>query len=341
MSSHDEIDFSTTTHTFTVTEEDKHLYKRLDQFLVEKLDDRSRSFIKNIFDKGFVNLDELSPIKEDKLELKRLPKVGTILKVEIPAPLPSTAKAENIPLEILFEDKHLVIVNKPAGMVTHPAPGNYSGTLVNAVLHHCKDLQGVGDEKRPGIVHRLDKGTSGIMVIAKTQKCHEGLVKLFSTHDIDRIYECLVMGNKVPVAGTLESTIGRSPQNRLKMATDVRGGKPSITHYKVLEYFENMCHMQMKLETGRTHQIRVHLSSLLRRPILCDHAYGNPKEHLQRLGQDFKDVINDYPYPFLHAKVLGFIHPITEEKLYFEVEAPPVFQNTLKLAQKISGIANG
>ena len=226
-------------------------------------------------------------------------------------------------------------------MVTHPAPGNYTGTLVNAILHHCKDLQGVGDEKRPGIVHRLDKGTSGIMVVAKTQKCHEGLVKLFSTHDIDRIYECLVMGNKMPVAGTLESTIGRHPQNRLKMATDVRGGKHSITHYKVLEYFENMCHMQMKLETGRTHQIRVHLSSLMKRPILCDQTYGNPKEHLQRLGGKFKSVIKDYPHPFLHAKVLGLVHPITEEKLYFEVEPPQIFQDTLNLAKEIAGTSNG
>ena len=125
------------------------------------------------------------------------------------------------------------------------------------------------------------------------------------------------------------------------MATDVRGGKHSITHYKALEYFENMTHMQMKLETGRTHQIRVHLSSLLKRPILCDSAYGNPKEHLQRLGSDFKAVIKDYPYPFLHAKVLGLVHPITQEKLYFEVEAPQVFRDTLKLAKEIAGTSNG
>ncbi len=321
--------------SFTLTQEDKSSYKRLDQYLVDKIEGKSRSAIKALFEKGMIYFSENSPF-QGKLELKRMPSSDAIVIVKIPAPLPSTAQAENIPLEIIFEDEHLVIVNKPAGMVTHPAPGNYTGTLVNAILHHCPDLKGVGDQKRPGIVHRLDKGTSGVMVVAKNQQCHEGLVKLFSTHDIDRIYNALVMGNRLNPEGKLESTLGRHPQNRLKMAVDVRNGKRAITHYKVLDFFENLVLMQLKLETGRTHQIRVHLSSLLKKPILCDPLYGNPKEHLNRLGGEFKSIIKDYPHPFLHARVLGFIHPITKEKLYFEVEPPQLFQEVVKLATKKS-----
>lgn len=309
-----------------VKDEDKNQFKRLDQFLAHHLKDHSRSFIKDLFLKGQIT-------SEAKLEIKRLPAVGTEIKIEIPPPRDPDAQAENIPLEIIYEDEHLVFVNKPAGMVTHPAPGNYTGTLVNAILHHCPDLQGVGDQRRPGIVHRLDKGTSGIMVVAKNQKCHDGLVKLFSTHDIDRVYEALVMGTRIEASGRLESTIGRHPQNRLKMAANVKVGKNAITYYKALEFYEKFSRMEMKLETGRTHQIRVHLSQLLHRPILCDPLYGNPKEHLNRLGGEFKSLIKDYEFPFLHAKILGLVHPITKEKLFFEVDPPPLFQQVIKLAR--------
>ncbi|EQC51826.1 pseudouridine synthase [Bacteriovorax sp. DB6_IX] len=216
-----------------VKDEDKNQFKRLDQFLAHHLKDHSRSFIKDLFLKGQIT-------SETKLEIKRLPAVGTEIKIEIPPPRDPDAQAENIPLEIIYEDEHLVFVNKPAGMVTHPAPGNYTGTLVNAILHHCPDLQGVGDQRRPGIVHRLDKGTSGIMVVAKNQKCHDGLVKLFSTHDIDRVYEALVMGTRIEASGRLESTIGRHPQNRLKMAANVKVGKNAITYYKALGSTKNL-----------------------------------------------------------------------------------------------------
>lgn len=311
--------------TLIIDDECKSQFKRLDQFLAKKLPDQSRSFIKDLFNKGEISAST-------KLELKKLPPVGTEITVKIPPPRPADAQPENIPLDIVFEDEHLVFVNKPAGMVVHPAPGNYTGTLVNAILHHCPDLKGVGDQKRPGIVHRLDKGTSGVMVVAKDQKTHEGLVKLFSTHDIERIYEALVMGGRIPTTGKLESTIGRHPQNRLKMAANVRNGKEALTHFSVIDYFDKFCHMQLKLETGRTHQIRVHLSQLLHRPILCDPLYGNPKEHLQRLGNDYKGIIKNYEFPFLHAKVLGFVHPITKEKLHFEVKPPQIFQDVLAMA---------
>ena len=166
----------------TITAEDQESFKRLDQALNHKISSLSRTFLKKLFTNEQISLSAESPNQKIKLELKKLPPIGTIIEVNIPPPIDSKAKAENIPLEIIYEDEHLLFVNKPAGMVTHPAPGHWSGTLVNAVLHHCPDLSGIGNEKRPGIVHRLDMGTSGIMVVAKTQACHEGLVLLFSSH---------------------------------------------------------------------------------------------------------------------------------------------------------------
>ena len=321
--------------TFTITNEDRETYKRFDQYLAEKVEGYSRTFLKNLFLKDQITLSEDSPVQA-KIELKKMPPAGAIIQVEGPPLLPSTALPENIPLEILYEDEHLVFVNKPAGLVTHPAPGNYTGTLVNAILYHCKDIQGVGDQKRPGIVHRLDKGTSGVMVIAKTQACHEGLVLLFSTHDIERYYEALVMRYKCQSYGTIESNIGRDPNNRLKMKTGTTRGKPAITNYKVLELFDKHVHMEFKLETGRTHQIRVHTSEILRMPIIGDSTYGSPNEQMMKLGADYKEIIGGYPYPFLHAKVLGLVHPITKEKLRFEVPPPPLFQKVLEYSKKKS-----
>jgi 23S rRNA pseudouridine1911/1915/1917 synthase len=319
------------TFSFIITAEDKDSFKRLDQFLSKKLPDQSRSYIKMIFEKGYITSENT----KKKIELKKFPEIGAQVDVFIPEPAPADAQPENIPIEILFEDDHLIIVNKAAGMVVHPAPGNYTGTLVNAILYHCKGLTGVGDQKRPGIVHRLDKGTSGIMVVAKTQKCHEGLVKLFSTHDIDRLYECIAMGKDIPPGSTLKSTIGRHPQNRLKMAINITNGKNAITHYKVLKQFNKVAHLEMKLETGRTHQIRVHLSQMLNRPILSDPLYSNPKENLQRVGKEVASIIGDYEHPFLHAKLLGFIHPITKEKMTFEIAPPEIFQRVLKKLEEV------
>ena len=319
------------TFSFVITSEDTESFKRLDQFLSTKLKDQSRSYLKVIFDKGFIT----SKNSKKKIELKRLPEIGAQVDVFIPEPAPADAQPENIPIDILFEDEHLIIVNKSAGMVVHPAPGNYTGTLVNAILFHCKGLTGVGDQKRPGIVHRLDKGTSGVMVVAKTQKCHEGLVKLFSTHDIDRVYECLAMGRDIPEGSVLKSTIGRHPQNRLKMSINVTNGKDAITHYTVLKQFHKLAHVHVKLETGRTHQIRVHFSQMLNRPILSDSLYGNPKENLQRVGKDVAKIIGDYEHPFLHARLLGFIHPMTQEKMLFEIDPPEMFQKVLKKLEEV------
>ncbi|HLT23232.1 MAG TPA: RluA family pseudouridine synthase [Bacteriovoracaceae bacterium] len=307
----------------TVSSSDRDEFKRLDLFLVSKLPQFSRSTIKRLFED-----DQIS--SEINLSLNKMPPVGTVIEIEVPPPLPTNLIAEDIPLEILYEDQHLIIINKPAGLVVHPAPGHYTGTLVNAILHHCPDLKGIGSEKRPGIVHRLDKGTSGVMVVAKDQATHEGLVTLFSTHDIERRYEAIIVGKPRQSSGTITTTIGRHPTNRLKMASGVKNGKNAITHYQTLKASERACHMELKLETGRTHQIRVHMSQVLQTPIFCDPVYGAGSAHVNRLPQRLKELLTDYPYQLLHAKELGFIHPITKEKLHFKSNPPDVFKLALE-----------
>jgi 23S rRNA pseudouridine1911/1915/1917 synthase len=309
--------------TITVSASDKQEWKRLDQFLTSKLPQFSRSTIKRLFESEDISSDTVS------LSLNKMPAAGTIITIEVPPPIPSELIAENIPLEILFEDSHLIIVNKPAGLVVHPAPGHYTGTLVNAILYHCPDLKGIGAEKRPGIVHRLDMGTSGVMVVAKDQKTHEGLVELFSTHDIDRKYEALIWGCPKAESGTIRSMIGRHATNRLKMSIDVKIGKKAVTHYQVIKKFEYVTHMEFKLETGRTHQIRVHCSQVLHCPILRDTVYGNGDSGLRRLPLELSTQLNEYPYQLLHAKELGFIHPITREKLFFSAPPPRIFSDAL------------
>lgn len=310
--------------SFQISEEDFQDYKRLDAFLSQKCSNLSRTTIKKLFQEGKIQ-------SEQKIELKKLPPPGTKITISIPAPAEVDIVAEKIPIEILFEDEYLIIINKPAGLVVHPAPGNYSGTLVNAILYHCKDLKGIGHEKRPGIVHRLDKGTSGIMVVAKEQKTHEGLVNLFSKHDISRTYQAICLGTRLPSHDTVKTLIGRNPHNRLKMTTKVEQGKEAITHLKTIEIFEQFSHVELTLETGRTHQIRVHLAEYYNSPILNDSTYGRFKEEQHFLSPEFKKLLASYEHPFLHAKILGFVHPITKKELYFEQEPPIIFEEILKL----------
>lgn len=306
-----------------VSNEDKEAFKRLDVYLVAKLPQFSRSTIKKLFEDEEISGDI-------KLSLNKMPPAGTVIEIEVPPPIPSDLIAENIPIEILFEDQHLIIINKPAGLVVHPAPGHYTGTLVNAILYHCPDLKGIGSEKRPGIVHRLDRGTSGVMVVAKDQKTHEGLVNLFSVHDIERRYEALIVGKPRTLSGTITTTLGRHPTNRLKMAANVKNGKKAITHYQTLQSNERATHMEFKLETGRTHQIRVHASQMLQTPIFCDPVYGAGSSHINKLPVALKELLTDYPYQLLHAKELGFIHPITGEKLHFKTAPPQIFKDALE-----------
>lgn len=318
-----------------VDSDDVQNFKRLDQWLAHKLEGTSRTVVKSLYERGEIELGADNKTHIFKLELKKMPPEGTLVEVHLPPPIPIEAEPQNIPLDILFEDEHLIFINKAPGMVIHPAPGNWDGTLVNAILYHCQDLSGIGDKKRPGIVHRLDKGTSGVMVVAKSQKAHERLVEMFATHDLTRIYEALVMGKEFPVGGSLESRIGRHPVNRLKMAANAPRGKRAVTHYRVLKQWRHMAHVECKLETGRTHQIRVHLSELLRRPIVNDSLYGNPKEHKVRLGEELTQVFDDYEYPFLHARVLAFKHPVTGEDLHFEAPVPELTQRMMALATEL------
>lgn len=310
--------------TFVIQESDLQNFKRLDAYLSSNLPDISRSLIKKLFEDGHIQCDSWKP------ELKKMPPLGSEIHFKMPVANPTEIEPQDIPLEILFEDEHLLIINKQAGLVIHPAAGNPDQTLVNAVLHHCPDLKGIGNEKRPGIVHRLDKGTSGVMAVAKSQKAHEGMVELFSKHDIDRYYEAIVLGARIPQNKTLESMMGRSPNNRLKMSTKVTNGKHALTKMSVLKYFDKFSHVQLRLETGRTHQIRVHLSELLNAPILNDPLYGRKNEEKKFYTNKMKSLLKDYEHPFLHAKILGFKHPITGEDLYFETKPPQIFRDVLE-----------
>lgn len=306
----------------TVTAEDCAEFQRLDVYLTARLTQFSRSTIKRLFESEDISSETVT------LKLNKMPPVGTSIQIEVPPPIPSDLKAENISLNILFEDAHLIIINKPAGLVVHPAPGHYTGTLVNAILFHCPDLKGIGAEKRPGIVHRLDMGTSGVMVVAKDQATHEGLVTLFSTHDIERKYEALIMGNPNGSSGMITSLIGRHPTNRLKMSSDVKIGKKATTHWKTLHRYETCTHIELKLETGRTHQIRVHTAQNMKCPVVSDPLYGSAA-NLKKLPEQIRNLLQDYPYQLLHAKELGFIHPITKEALHFSAPPPEIFQSVL------------
>lgn len=318
----DKVSESSQDFEVTVSSLDREEFKRLDLYLVSKLPQFSRSTIKRLFEDEQIT-------STSSLSLNKMPAAGTVIEIEVPPPLPTDLVPENIPLEILFEDQHLIIINKPAGLVVHPAPGHYTGTLVNAILYHCPDLKGIGSEKRPGIVHRLDMGTSGVMVVAKDQKTHEGLVGLFSTHDIERKYEALVAGKVRDLTGTITTTIGRHPSNRLKMAANVKVGKKAVTHYRVLKHYASCTHIEFKLETGRTHQIRVHSAQILQTPVLCDPLYGSTDWHIKKLPEAISQRLLTYPYQLLHARELGFVHPLTGEKLHFTAPAPDIFQQTI------------
>ncbi len=315
-----------------ITEGDRAEFKRLDHFLSARMEDLGRTFIKKLYQKNLITVDK-APASLKKLELKKMPPAGTRIVLQIPPPSPACAGPENIPLERLFEDQHLAIINKEAGMVVHPTPGRTQGTLANALLYHYPQLGEMGQSERPGIVHRLDKGTSGVMVVAKQRECYEKLVLLFSTHDIQRKYWALCMGMPIPPRGTLESTIGRHPRHRLKMMAHGEGGKRAITHYRVLEDFGPCRLVEATLETGRTHQIRVHLSQLLRAPVAMDPLYGHPRTHLKKFPPEARQCLENYPHPLLHAGELGFEHPMTGQKLLFQAPIPAPFERVLKILQ--------
>jgi 23S rRNA pseudouridine1911/1915/1917 synthase len=300
----------------TLSEEDAG--GRLDKALAMARPDLSRARLQALIGQGALSREGAVV---DDVSAKAI--AGDYLLI-VPPPTPALPAAEAIPLVVLFEDAHLIVIDKPAGMTAHPAPGTPDGTLVNALLHHCgASLSGIGGVARPGIVHRLDKDTSGVMVAAKTDAAHRGLSALFAAHDIERVYIALTRGAPAAWAGTLTTRLGRSPRDRKKMAVLRAGGREAITHYRVKSVFGSgdrvlAARVSCTLETGRTHQIRVHLASL-GAPVLGDQVYGSAAPALAvRAAMEAAGLKRQA----LHAAVLGFRHPITGEKLRFETPPP-------------------
>ena len=250
---------------------------------------------------------------------------GTTFRIAVPDAVAAEAAAQDIPLVIAFEDEHLIVIDKPAGLVVHPAAGNLDGTLVNALLHHCRgQLSGIGGVARPGIVHRIDKDTSGLLVVAKSDKAHEGLARQFADHSIERAYLAVTAGHPAPPSGTIRGNIGRSSTNRKKMAMVGEGrGKHAVTHYRTLKVLRDAALVECRLETGRTHQLRVHLGSI-GHPLLGDPVYGRSPSRLRPILASL-----GFSRQALHAAELGFIHPVSGEKLHFTSDLPADMQQLL------------
>ena len=283
--------------------------QRIDVF-VSGLASVSSSRAAELLEKGNVWVNEKLATKKTKL------KKGDKVSVEVPDPAVYDVTPENIPLDIVFEDNDILVVNKPKGMVVHPAAGNYSGTLVNALMYHCgASLSGINGVMRPGIVHRIDKNTSGLLMVAKNDNAHRQLASQIKEHSFKREYEAVVYGNIKDDRGTINLPIARHPVKRKQMAV-VEGGREAITHFEVIDRFEGFTHLRLKLETGRTHQIRVHLS-FLGHPVAGDEVYG-PKK-----------VITSLKGQCLHAKKLGFVHPVTHEYMEFDSRLPDYFKDFL------------
>ena len=286
--------------------------KRIDRYLAEQMPDMSRSYIQKIIKDGLVTVSE-KPVKANyRLSLYES------IKVTIPELKEPEIEAEDIPLDILYEDQDIIVINKPKGMVVHPAPGHYSGTLVNALMYHCEnDLSGINGVMRPGIVHRIDMDTTGSLIVCKNDIAHRSLAAQLKEHSINRIYEAIVHGNIKEDEGTVNAPIGRHPTDRKKMSTHAKNARNAITHYKVLKRFGDYTYIQCKLETGRTHQIRVHMASI-GHPLLGDQVYGPKKcPYPKLIGQT------------LHAKTLGFIHPKTGAYIEVNAPLPEYFSNLL------------
>ena len=285
--------------------------ERIDKYLSRLVTDSSRSAIQKLIESGSVKVNGSQVSKNYKVSAddEILMLQGELKTLD--------AEPENIPLDIVYEDSDLLVVNKPRGMVVHPAPGNYSGTLVNALLYHCKDsLSGINGVLRPGIVHRIDKDTSGLLIVAKNDKAHIGLAEQIKEHSFTREYNAVVCGHLKEYEGTVCAPIGRNPKDRKKMCVTENNSKNAVTHYKVINEYEGYSHISLRLETGRTHQIRVHMA-YIGHPVAGDFVYGNDKKSAYLNGQ------------CLHAIKIGFVHPITNEYLEFNSELPDYFKEFL------------
>lgn len=295
---------------FQVTSEQNG--ERLDKLLSIIYPDFSRSFYQKLIKENSIKVNEKIQKANYKVQS------DDVISVLIPDAIETSIEPEDIPLDILYEDNDVLVVNKPKGMVVHPSAGHYSGTLVNAIMYHCKDsLSGINGEIRPGIVHRIDMDTTGSLIVCKNDESHVAIAEQIKEHSCNRIYVGIVCGNVKEDEGTIDAPIGRHPVDRKKMAINEKNGKPAVTHYKVLKRFGKYTYMQFKLETGRTHQIRVHMASI-GHPLLGDALYSKncPFKHLQ--GQT------------LHARTIGFIHPHTKEYMEFSAPLPKYFDDLLQ-----------
>ena len=298
--------------------DETYMDERLDKFLSAMLPDQSRSYLQKIIKDGNVLVNG-----EPKKSSYRL-EDGDEVTADLPELKSPDIEPENIPLDILYEDDSILMVNKPKGMVVHPSAGHYTGTLVNAVLWHCQgQLSGINGVSRPGIVHRIDKDTTGVLVVCKNDAAHNAVAAQLKEHSITRKYRAIVHGVIKEDEGTVDAPIGRHPTERKKMASGVKNGKRAVTHYRVLERFQGYTYVECQLETGRTHQIRVHMASI-HHPLLGDTVYGPAKDSHHLEGQT------------LHAMVLGLIHPVTGEYLEVEAPLPEYFENLLKKLRKMS-----
>lgn len=299
------------TNTFLINEENSQ--QRIDVYPTEQFPDFSRARIQKLLDKGEVTVNEKVVKANHRL------KVNDEIVINIPDAEPVDIKPENIPLDIYYEDDVLLIVNKPKEMVVHPALGHYSGTLVNALLYHCQgNLSGINGELRPGIVHRIDKNTTGLLVVCKTDSAHNYISSQLKSHNINRKYHAIVHNVLTEDEGTINMPIGRDVKDRKKMAVNFENGKDAITHYKVLKRFQNFTYIECRLETGRTHQIRVHMSQI-GHPVLGDDVYGPKNCPYHLIGQT------------LHAKKLGFLHPSTKKYVEFDSNLPEYFEKLLNI----------
>lgn len=286
---------------------------RIDKYISNQLKDISRSYIQKLIDDGQVQ------VNGKRIKSNYKVNSNDTIRVHIPEPEKLEITAEEIKLDIVYEDEDLLVVNKPQGMVVHPAPGNYSGTLVNALINHCGDnLSAINGVIRPGIIHRIDKDTSGLLLVAKNNHSHTHLAQQIKDHSLNRKYIAIVYGNIRNGSGIIDMPIGRHPVDRKKMTVTEKNSRNAVTHFKVLERFGNYTYIECKLETGRTHQIRVHMSHI-GHPILGDPVYGPKKDKFKLNGQA------------LHAKLLGFVHPRTKEYMEFEAGPPAYFDKILGL----------
>ena len=319
---------------FVVTEDDEN--KRIDTLLAAYDKNLSRTRVKNLILDNRLKINEIITIDPSKKVIKK-----DKIYFEIEEPKKQSLKPYKFELNIIYEDKDLIVLDKPSGISMHPGPGNYDNTIVNALINYDgKNLSDMGDELRPGIVHRIDKDTSGLVVVAKNNRSHENLSKQFSEHTITRVYELLIWGKLRPQKGVIETFITRSSRNRQMMEVSLRKGKKAITHYETLELFENekvptFSFIQCKLETGRTHQIRVHMS-YKGNNILGDKKYKKKFKKIKNIDEDLNNKILRLERQFLHAKQLGFDHPTSNERLEFSSNIPSELNNIIKKLRKLS-----